>query len=101
MPQDKFKDANIVQLYEDKGDRESCDNHRGISVLRIAGKIIARIILNRVTQHPLDDVVSESLCGFRRNRGTILEKCRGQNQNLYTLQMDLANASDIVSREGL
>ena len=101
MPQDKFKDANIVQLYEDKGDRESCDNHRGISVLRIAGKIIARIILNRVTQHPLDDVLSESLCGFKRNRGTILEKCRGQNQHLYTLQMDLANASDIVSREGL
>ena len=86
MPQDKFKDANIVQLYKDKGDRaESCDNHRGISVLRIAGKIIARIILNRVTQHPLDDVLSESLCGFRRNRGTILEKCREQNQNLYTL----------------
>ena len=85
MPQDKFKDANIVQLYEDKGDRESCDNHRGISVLRIAGKIIARIILNRVTQHPLDDVLSESLCGFKRNRGTILEKCREQNQNLYTL----------------
>ena len=30
-------------------------------MLSIAGKIIARIILNRVTQHPLDDVVSESL----------------------------------------
>ena len=55
MPQDKFKDANIVQLYKDKGDRASSDNHRGISMLSIAGKIIVRIILNRVTQHPLDD----------------------------------------------
>lgn len=62
--------------------------------MSIAGKIIARIIMNRVTQHPLDDVVSELHCGFRRNRGTIdmiisvrqiLEKCREQNQNLYIL----------------
>ena len=32
---------------------------------------MARVILNRITQYLLDDVVSESQCGFRRNMGTI------------------------------
>ena len=70
VPQD-FKDANIIHLYKNKGDRASCDNHRGISLLNVAGKIMAPVILNRITQYLLDDVVSESQCGFRRNRGTI------------------------------
>ena len=105
-----FKDANIIHLYKNKGDRASCDNHRGISLLNVAGKIMARVILNRITQYLLDDVVSESQCGFRRNRGTIdmifavrqiQEKCREQNQNLYILFVDLTKAFDTVSRGGL
>ena len=43
LPQD-FKDASIVHLYKRKGNRQSCDNHRGISLLSIAGKILARIL---------------------------------------------------------
>ena len=109
VPQD-FKDANIIHLYKNKGDRASCDNHRGISLLNVVGKIMARVILNLITQYLLDDVVSESQCGFRRNRGTIdmifavrqiQEKCREQNQNLYILFVDLTKAFDTVSRGGL
>ena len=71
---------------------------------------MARVILNRITQYLLDDVVSERQCGFRRNRGTIdmifavrqiQEKCREQNQNLYILFVDLTKAFDTVSRGGL
>ena len=70
LPQD-LRDANIIHLYKNKGDRSSCDNHRGISLLSIAAKILARIMLNRITKHILDDVVSESQCGFRKQRGTV------------------------------
>ena len=66
-----FKDASIIHLYKNKDDRTSCDNHRGISLLCIPGKILARIILNCITHHFLDDVISESHCAFRRNRGTV------------------------------
>nr|VZI18966.1 unnamed protein product [Spirometra erinaceieuropaei] len=59
VPQD-FKDATIVHLYKQKGSRQLCDNHRGISLLNIAGKIFARILLNRL----------KSQCGFRRHRST-------------------------------
>ena len=100
----------MIHLYKNKGDRASCDNHRGISLLSVAGKIMARVILNRITQYLLDDVVSESQCGFRRYRGTIdmifavrqiQEKCREQNMNLYILFVDLTKAFDTVSRGGL
>ena len=37
VPQE-LKDAAIVHLYKRKGNRQSCDNHRGISLLSIAGK---------------------------------------------------------------
>nr|VZH92756.1 unnamed protein product [Spirometra erinaceieuropaei] len=40
IPQD-FKDATIVHLYKRKENRQVCDNHRGISLLNIAGKIFA------------------------------------------------------------
>ena len=109
LPQD-LKDANIMHLYKNKGEKASCDNHRGISLLSIAGKILARILLNRMTEHLVDNVVSESQCGFRRNRGTIdmvfavkqlQEKCIEQRQDLYLLFIDLTKAFDTVSRSGL
>ena len=44
-----FKDALIINLYKTKGDGRLCDNHRGISLLTNAGKIFARVIVNRPT----------------------------------------------------
>ena len=109
IPQD-LKDARIVHLYKGKGDKSSCDNYRGISLLAIAGKILAKITLNRLSKHLLDEIVPESQCGFRKNRGTVdmifasrqvQEKCREQNKDLYILFVDLTKAFDTVSRPGL
>ena len=49
----QYKDASIVHFYKNKGKKSECDNHRGISLLSIAGKILARIILNRINEHSL------------------------------------------------
>ena len=46
-----FKDAFITHLYRRKGNPKVCDNHRGISLLSIAGKILAKILLNRLNAH--------------------------------------------------
>lgn len=109
LPQD-LKDARIVHLYKGKGDKSSCDNYRGISLLSIAGKILCKVILNRLNSHLLDETVPESQCGFRKNRGTvdmifaarqIQEKCKEQNKDLYVLFVDLTKAFDTVSRLGL
>ena len=109
LPQD-LKDARIVHLYKGKGDKSSCDNYRGISLLSIAGKILCKVIINRLNTHLLDEIVPESQCGFRKNRGTvdmifcarkIQEKGKEQNKDLYILFVDLTKAFDTVSRPGL
>ena len=109
LPQD-FKDASIIHLYKRKGNRKVCNNHRGISLLSIAGKVLARVLLNRLIDHLENDHLPESQCGFRKNRGTIdmvfaarqlQEKCQEQNTDLYSTFVDLTKAFDTVSREGL
>ena len=109
IPQD-FKDASIIHLYKRKGNRQCCDNHRGISLMSIAGKILARILLNRLTDHLNQGLLPESQCGFRKDRGTtdmvfaarqLQEKCQEQNVALYSTYVDLTKAFDTVSRDGL
>ena len=34
-----------------KNSVQVCDNHRGISLLSIAGKVLARVLLNRLNEH--------------------------------------------------
>jgi len=108
VPQD-MRDATIVTLYKNKGDRGDCNNYRGISLLNIVGKVYARILLNRL-KTLADRVYPESQCGFRAGRSTtdmifslrqLQEKSREQGQPLYMLFIDLTKAFDLVSRKGL
>ena len=50
IPQE-FKDASIIHQYNWQGNAQVCDNHRGISLLSIAGNILAKILLNRLNKH--------------------------------------------------
>ena len=109
VPQ-QLKDASVVHLYKNKGSRQSCDNHRGISLLSIAGKILSRVLLNRLLLHLENGLLPESQCGFRAERGTadmifaarqVQEKCLEQHSDLYMTFVDLTKAFDTVSREGL
>ena len=70
LPQ-QWKDANIVTVFKWKGDRQICGNSRGISLLSVAGKILARVMLRRLLTHVVDIVMPESQCGFRRGRSTV------------------------------
>lgn len=108
VPQD-MRDAKIVTLFKNKGERSDCNNYRGISLLSIVGKVIARVMLVRL-QVLAELVYPESQCGFRKNRSTIdmvfslrqlQEKCREQHQPLFIAFIDLTKAFDLVSREGL
>ena len=110
IPQE-FKDASIIHLFKRKGNPQVCDNHRGISLLSIAGKVLARVLLNRLNE-PLEQsgLLPERQCGFRKDRGTInmiftarqlQEKCQEQNVDIYMTFVDLTKAFDIISRKGL
>jgi hypothetical protein len=104
-----MRDANIITLYKNKGDRSDCNNYRGISLLSIAGKLFARVALRRL-QVIAENIYPESQCGFRAERSTIdmiislrqlQEKSREQKQPLYIAFVDLTKAFDLVSRDGL
>ncbi len=51
-----------------KGGKAECGNYRGISLLSTIGKVLARVLENRLL--PLsDEILPESQCGFRLSRG--------------------------------
>lgn len=104
-----WKDASICTLYKGKGDASICGSYRGISLLAVAGKILAHIINTRLSALA-EEILPESQCGFRPNRGTIdaifvvkqmQEKCLEQQQPLYLCFVDLEKAFDRVPREAL
>ena len=100
-----FKNANIITIFK-KGERMSCGNYREILFLCIAGKIFARILLDRLLQL-VEEILPESQYGFRPSRGTIdmifcarqlQEKSREQQQPLMQIFLDLRKAFDKVPR---
>lgn len=106
LPQ-QWKDANIVTAYKRKGDKADCGNYRGISLLAVAGKVLARVLLARL----LDSVVvilPELQCRLRKDQSAIdmifvphllQEKRREQHQDLYMAFVDLTKAFDAVNRD--
>ena len=109
VPQE-FKDALLIPLYKGKGSKRVTDNYRGISLLSCAGKLVARILLNRLNAEVLHSNVPEEQCGFRAGRSTtdlifafrqIQEKCREHNQPLWAMFVDISKAFDSVNRDVL
>ena len=110
IPQE-FKNATMIHLFKRKGNHQVCDNHLGISLLSFAGKILVRVLLNRLNKHlEQSGLLPESQYGFTKDRGTIdmiftarqlQEKCQEQNMDLYMTFVDLTKAFDTVGREGL
>ena len=58
-----MRDAKIVTLYKNKGERSNCNNYRGISLLSIVGKVYDQILLICL-QKVAECVYPESQCGF-------------------------------------
>ena len=88
VPQD-MRDSKIITItiYENRGERDDCNNYMGIPLRSIVGKVFARVILIRL-QKLAERIYPESQCGFRAERSTIdmifslrqlQEKCREQH----------------------
>ena len=107
LPQ-QWKNANIILAYKQKVDRTENGNCRCISLLSVAGKVLAKIMLTGLLEHVVDHVLAASQCGFRSGRSTIdmifvarqlLEKCRELYQDIYMAFVDLTKAFDTVNRD--
>ncbi len=82
-----WRDAIMVPLPKGKGDARLCDSWRGISLLSVPGKILARLVATCITRNA-EGVLVESANGFRPGRGTM--DCVAIACQL----IDMANSSD-------
>ena len=49
-----WKRSLVVPLWKGKGDRQDCNNYRGVTILSVPGKVFAWIILDRVRHYLLE-----------------------------------------------
>ena len=61
-------DAVIITLDKNKGEKSDCSNYRGITLLSIARKTLAQVLLNRLVPTLAEDHLPETQCGFGGKR---------------------------------
>ena len=99
-----WKRAIFITLPK-KGDLQLCSNYRTISLISHASKILLKILMKRI-ENKLEEEVSKTQAGFRKNRGTrdhifnvrmIIQKYREINENLHICFIDYSKAFDCVN----
>ena len=106
VPQE-WKDATIKVLHKKK-DRTECSNYRGLSLVAHAGKVLLKIVANRLGDFCKEaGILPKERCGFRPQRSTtdmmfvvrrLQELGRTSNASLEICFIDLAKAYDSVDR---
>lgn len=110
MPK-SWGEAVVVPLYKGKGNKGDANNYRGISLLSCRGKVMARILTERLERWEKEkNVITELQAGFRPGRSTcdqmvILDSIvkRGKKKRLptYVAWIDLEKCFDSIDREAL
>ena len=49
-----WKRGLVVPLWKGKGDRQDCNNYRGMTLLSVQGKVFVQIFLERLRHHLLE-----------------------------------------------
>ena len=104
----KWTQSLIIPIPK-KGNSRQCQNHRTISLICHASKVLLRIILNRL-KSKAEEIISEEQAGFRPRRSTteqifnirlLIEKHLQHQHDLYHNFIDFKKAFDRVWHEGL
>ena len=105
---DDWQEGYLIKLPK-KGDLRECNNWRGIMLLSTVGKVLNRIILERL-KVVVDKRLRDEQAGFRKERsGTdhiatlriILGQSLEWNSPVYTTFVDFEKAFDSVDRDVL
>ena len=104
----EWREGILVKLPK-KGDLSLCKNYRGIMLLSTAGKVLNRIILDRMRE-AVDKILRENQAGFRPSRSTahqiatlriIVEQSLEWRSPLYVNFIDYEKAFDSLDRNVL
>ena len=102
-----FRDAIIITLYMNNDEKSDCYNYQRITLLYIAHKMLARVLLNRLVPTIAEENLPVSQCGFRGTMDMafvlqqLQEKYQEQNKGLYATFIGLTKTLDSVSKSGL
>jgi sorting nexin-29 len=104
-----WRQGLVVPIWKGKGDRLDCNNYRGVTLLSVPGKVLARLLLSRIRSHLLLFQRPEQ-SGFTPKKSTIdrilalrvlIERRLEFRQRLLAAYVDLKKAFDSVHRESL
>ncbi|GJW02906.1 retrovirus-related pol polyprotein LINE-1 [Tanacetum coccineum] len=104
MPEE-WRLSEVIPIYKNKGDAQTCSNYRGIKLLSHTMKLWERVIERRVRR---ETEVLENQFGFMPGRSsmevihiirTLMEKYRERQKDLLLAFLDLEKAYDSVLRE--
>ena len=60
----------IVHLHKSNSSKDECNNHRGISLHSVTGKVYGRVLTERLME-VTEGKVSEEQGGFRKGKGCV------------------------------
>ena len=107
IPED-WKEGLMIKLPK-KGDLHDCKNYRGIMLLSVPGKVLNRILLERM-RSAVDAKLRDHQAGFRQDRSCtdhiatlriIIEQTLEWNSSLYVNFIDFEKAFDSLDRNTL
>ena len=108
---DDWRRGIILAFWKNKGNKEVCSNHRGITLLSIPGKLFPMVILERIRPTFHIHLHSEQ-AGFTAGRSRaynrtifairhIIEQSKEFNNSTYIAFIVIKAAFDSVSRDSL
>ncbi|VDP73087.1 unnamed protein product [Schistosoma curassoni] len=98
-----WKEGHLIKIPK-KGDVSKCENHRGITLMSVPGKVLNKVLLNRM-KDAVDAQLRYQQAGFRKDRSCtdqiatlriIVEQSVEWNSTLYINFIDYEKAFDSV-----
>ena len=107
---EEWSEGYIIPLHK-KGNRDEVENHRGITLLSVLGKLFSRVLNNRLHEWAEHyEVLIEAQAGFRPGMSTIdnvfvlhgfITHMLNRGKKLYCAFIDFTKAFDYVVRDNL
>ncbi|KAG0723665.1 Dipeptidase 3 [Chionoecetes opilio] len=99
-----WKRGLVVPIWKGKGDRQDCNNYRGITLFSVPGKVFTHLLLTRIRSHLLKHQRAQQ-SGFTPGKSTtdrilalrvLVERRREFRQGMLAAHVDLKKAFDSV-----
>lgn len=107
-PPREWKTANMTSIFK-KGNREKCENYRGIAVLPTMARLYGKILKTKL-EEDIEDKIGYEQAGFTAGKSCmdhiytlqqVIDKKRAKNRSVHLAFVDLRKAYDTIPRKRL